>query len=502
MVSSQLEASPYRTISIAYSPRRRRPAPAQRWKGPALLAFAAIFAVIAYVLRPGAVTDDTYAFLAWGRDLRHGVLPLLEHRTFQPLPIASGAVLSLFGSAAPTITIMVCLAALVLIAAAAWRVLALQGFGQPAPAVAALLVLVTPVLPVTALVGYNNLPFATLVMWALVFELEERQTGAWGMLILAGLTRPEAWLFLLAYGVLSWWRAGHPYTPRRWLPIAVLAAGPIAVWAGLEWALFGDPLYSLHSTSGAAVQSTHTNSPEALWHTLRANVLTAPLIAAGLGAFGLAWLAPRRLAATTLAATLLAALSIVILAGSNFNLPGRDFSVLVALSCVLTAAGAVLPAQLMARSHRFPPPIVALVACAGAALVIGLAAPKLVHALRSNFQKISVSHATGRTFTHVVGNALPLIDVRGAPRHSVAMLGAVNNSQLAWVLGVRYNAVTERVEHGTRLIVQPSQATWSRLSHYHLTDRARSALPHGWRVIADERWQIYALDAGTPARLR
>jgi hypothetical protein len=95
-----------------------------------------------------------------------------------------------------------------------------------------------------------------------------------------------------------------------------------------------------------------------------------------------------------------------------------------------------------------------------------------------------------------------LIEVRGAPRHSVAMLGAVNNSQLAWVLGVRYNAVIEQVEPATRLIVQPSQATWSRLSQYHLTDRARSPLPHGWRVIANRDWQIYALDAGTPARLR
>jgi hypothetical protein len=467
-----------------------------------LLLFAAVCGVIGYVLRPGAVTDDTYAFLDWGRDLRHGVLPLLEHRTFQPLPIISGALFSLFGSAAPTVTIMVCLASLVLLAAAAWRILALHGFGQPAPAVAALLVLITPVLPVIALVGYNNLPFATLVMWALVFELEERPPGAWTMLILAGLTRPEAWLFLLAYGLLCWWRAGRPYAPRRWLPIAALAAGPIVVWAGLEWAMFGDPLYSLHNTSGAAVQSTHTNSPQALWDTLRANVLTAPLVAAGLGALALGWLGPPRLAATTLAATVLAALSIVILAGSNFNLPGRDFSLLVALSCVLTAAGAVLPAQLMARSHRFPAPIVAVVACAGAALVIGLAAPKFLHTLRNNFRRISVTHATGRTFTHVVTKALPSIDVRGAPRHSVAMLGAVNNSQLAWVLGVRYNAVTEQVESATRLIVQPSQATWSRLSQYHLTDRARSPLPRGWHVIANEGWQIYALDAGTPARLR
>jgi hypothetical protein len=192
----------------------------------------------------------------------------------------------------------------------------------------------------------------------------------------------------------------------------------------------------------------------------------------------------------------------VILANSNFNLPGRDYSVLVSLLCVLTAAGAVLPAQIMARSGRYPAPLVALVACAGAALVVGLAAPKYVHALRSNFERISVTHATGKTFTHELGSALPSIDLRGAHRHSVAMVGAVDNSELAWVLGVRYDAVSDQVKPHTRLVVQPSQATWSRLARYHLTDRARSTPRPGWHVIKNENWQVYALDAGTPARPR
>ena len=345
-----------------------------------------------YLLRPGAVTDDTYAFLDWGRDLRHGFLPLLEHRTFQPLPIVAGAVLSLFGSAAPTLIVMLSLAALVLLAAASWRIVALLGFGQPAPALAALLVLATPLLPVLALVAYNNLPFATLLLWALVFELEQRRTGVWILLILAGLTRPEAWAFLLAYGVLTWWRTGHSYAPRRWLPIAALALGPIALWAVLEWGLFGDPLYSLRNTAGPAVQSTHTGSPRALWSTLRANVPTAPLLASGLGVVALGWFAPRRLAATTLAATALAALTIVILAGSSFNVPGRDFSVLVALLCVLAAVGAVLPAHVLARSGRSSGVGVAVVSVAGAALVIGLAASPIRRALRSNFRNISITH--------------------------------------------------------------------------------------------------------------
>jgi hypothetical protein len=504
MGPSQLAVDPRKTISTMSDPARAQPVQPGRFglRGMGLLALAGACAVVVYLLRPGAVTDDTYAFLDWGRDLRHGFLPLLEHRTFQPLPIAAGAVLSLFGSAAPTVTVLVCLVALVLLAAAAWRIVALLGFVQPAPALAGLLVMAIPLLPVLALVAYNNLPFATLVLWALVLEFEERRAGAWALLILAGLWRPEAWAFLVAYGVLTWWRAGHPYAPRRWLPIAALALGPMAVWVALEWGLLGDPLYSLRNTTGPAVQGTHSNSPQALWNTLRANVPTAVLLASGLGVVAVAWFGPRRLAATMLATTALTAVTIVVLANSNFNLPGRHFSVLVALLCVLAAAGAVLPARALSRSRRSSAPVTLLVGVAGAALVIGLSASRIVDGLRSNFRSISITHDTGRTLTRAVTRALPLIDVRGAPRHSVAMLGAVENSELAWVLGVPYNAITDHLEPQTRLIVQPSPATWARLKHHGLTDRTRSAIPRGWHVIADGDWQIYAAGARTPARLR
>ena len=472
------------------------------WPRLGLAALAAIFGVVGYVLRPGSLTDDTYAFLDWGRDLRHGFLPLLEHRTFQPLPIAAGAVLSLFGSAAPTVTIMLCLAGLALLAVAAWRVVALLGFGQPAPAMAALLVLVTPVLPVLALVAYNNLPFATLMLWALAFELEQRRAGAWAMLILAGLMRPEAWPFLLCYGLWAWWRAGRPYAPRSWLPTAALALGPIVLWVALEWGLFGSPLYSLHTTSGAAVANTHSNSPEVLWSTLRANVQPAPLIAAGVGTLGLAWLAPRRLAATVLGAVALTVLGIVILAGSKFNVPGRDFTFIVSLTSVLAAVGATLPATLLSRTRLIPAPVTFLVGVAGAALVIWLPAPEFEHSLESNFNRISISHDTGRTLTQTVTRALRAIDVRGAPRHSVAMLGAVDNSELAWVLGVPFNVVNEQIESQTRLIVQPSLATWSLLERHRLTNRTRSPLPPGWHVIANGAWQVYGAGASSPVRLR
>ena len=126
----------------------------------------------------------------------------------------------------------------------------------------------------------------------------------------------------------------------------------------------------------------------------------------------------------------------------------------------------MLPARILSRSRRSSPTSVAVAGVAGAALVIGLAAPRIVESLRSNFRSISITHDTGQTFTREVTRALPLIDTRRSPRHSVAMLGAVDNSELAWVLGVPYSTVVDHVEPATRLIVQPSPATWARLKRY------------------------------------
>ncbi len=175
MGPSKLTADPPNTTSTASAPRSAQPARRARFelRGLRLLTLALAAAATVYLLRPGHLTDDTYAFLDWGRDLRHGYLPLLEGRTFHPVPIAAGAVLSLFGSAAPTIVVLLCLVGLMLAAAAAWRIVALLDFAQPAPVLAAALVLATPLLPVLALVAFINLPFATLILWALLFALEE-----------------------------------------------------------------------------------------------------------------------------------------------------------------------------------------------------------------------------------------------------------------------------------------------------------------------------------------
>lgn len=468
-----------------------------------LLALAGGGAGILYLLRPGALTDDSYAFLDWGRDLRHGYLPLLEHRTFHPLPIVAGALVSLLGSAAPTIAVLLTLAGLVLLAVAAWLVVEILGFPQPAPVLAATLVLSSPLLSLLAQVAYINLPFATLLLWALVFELRGRSRPAWVLLMAAGLVRPEGWAFLLAYGALQWWRAGRPRAPRSWLALAVLSLAPMALWLLLEWRLFGDPLYSFTSTRAPNVEATGSGSVSGLWSSLRFAVAWSVLIAAGVGALAVAWMAPRRAAMTVLGMTTVAVITLIVLASSKFNVPSRHFSVLVSLVYILAAAGAGTPARILARRGMSPPPARAAMAAFCAALVVGLAVAPTVHLLRRNFKTVRVTHSQRGTLDRALAQALRVVDVRGAQRHTVAIVGAVDSSQVVWSLHVPYDVVSGNVETNTRLIIEPSPAAYSRLGRLGLSSPRPHVIPRsGWRrAIVTADWDIWIPDGHTPIRL-
>ena len=62
------------------------------------------------------------------------------------------------------------------------------------------------------------------------------------MLALAGMLRPEAWLLT---GLYFLWMAWPATWPQRFRYAALAAIGPL-VWAGTDWIVTGDPLFSLH----------------------------------------------------------------------------------------------------------------------------------------------------------------------------------------------------------------------------------------------------------------
>ncbi len=467
-----------------------------------LLGMAFIAAAIALHLLSHELTDDSYAFLDWGRDLRAGhVPPLLESRTFHPVPILTGALLSLLGSAAPSATVLCAVAGLVLLGVAAWQVSRLLGLRQPAPAFAAFLIVTSPMLVAISFGAYINLPFAVLLMWALVWELRGRRRAVWTLLVIAGLVRPEGWAFLLSYGALDWWRAGRPVLSRRLPAIVALAVGPMALWLFLEWRFFGTPLYSFTNTRAPAGTVQASSSLHGLWTTLEFCLALPGLVASAIGAVAIARMSPRREALTVLAMTGVAALTVAFLASSKFNVPDRHFSAFVSLLCVLAAAGATAPAQWLARRRPTARAAAFALGLAGAALVVALGAATEHQKLTFDFDVFRLQRTSGDELDATIARIRPRLDVHGAAWHSVAATAAVVDSELVWDLRVPYDVVDDRTSNTTQLLVQPSPKIWKSLRHRGLTDRTLVSVPRGWTNVTGGTWRVYSPQASRPVRL-
>jgi hypothetical protein len=471
--------------------------PARRRAGSSATKLAALTlggAAALYLLLPAGLGDDTYAALDWGRELRDGHLPLLEGRAFHPMAVAIGALTSELGAAAPTAMVLLSLASLTLLAAASSRILTLLGFRQPIPSAAAVMVLVSPLLPVLAFAGYNNLPFATLVLWAIVSELEERRHRTWVLLVIAGLVRPEGWAFLVCYGALRWWRTGRSRKPGDWWPNAALSLAPMVIWSALEWLLLGDPLYSFHNTAEAAVPLNPNNTPAALWPHLQQALTWTVLVAAALGIPAVAAAAaPRHRVRTVLAMAAVAPITIAVLVITHSPVPSRHLSVVAALAVTFAAAGATVPARLFARIRRCPPRLLAEVA--GAVIVASAAALSSAGTLRFYAHTMRATHDTGKALHAAVTRNLRAV-VSTAPPHSIALVGSQAISELIWALHVDYDIVDPQIGPQTQMVIEPSPETWSQLEQLALTDQQLQRLGKRWQRVVNGAWQVY-VPAGT-----
>ena len=138
--------------------------------------------------------------------------------------------------------------------------------------------------------AYVDIPYLALVLGALLVETRRPRAGApvLALLAVAGLLRPEAWLFSVAY--LAWlWRAPRARDPRL---IALAVAAPL-LWALADLAVTGDPLHSLLGTRDNAqtlervtgLGDVPLTAPRRLGEILREPVLVG---AAGGGVLALA----------------------------------------------------------------------------------------------------------------------------------------------------------------------------------------------------------------------
>lgn len=277
--------------------QRLRAVPASAW---AKLAFAAmcVLALVGYFAFPTYPTYDSFYALLWGRDLLHLHMPdfnVYRGPTEHPLAIAFGALCSIVGQSGARLVVLGSIASFVALVAGLYR-LGRLCFGPIVGAFAGLLVLSRFFIENLAAQGYLDISYVALVVWATALEMERPRRGPLVFLLLAaaGLLRPDAWVLS---GVYWLWCAYPADTHTRLRYLALAAIAPL-LWIGVDAVVTGDPLYSLHSTSGLASELERTQGFSSVlsstWnYAVRIDKL--PVVLGSIaGALIAIWLTPRR----------------------------------------------------------------------------------------------------------------------------------------------------------------------------------------------------------------
>ena len=212
---------------------------------------AAIAVALWLAFRHGFANYDTFYALVWGDEIAHGESPDLDvvlPPTPHPLATLAGIVLSPLGDGAEEAVVAIAFASLGAVGYLTYR-LGSEWFNRAVGLLAAVIVLTRVPMLDFGVRAYVDIPYIALVLAALLVETKRPRAG-WpvlSILAVAGLLRPEAWLFSAAY------LAYMLYTRRPWpagwaAAMAALAASAPVLWALSDLAFAGDALYSLTGT--------------------------------------------------------------------------------------------------------------------------------------------------------------------------------------------------------------------------------------------------------------
>jgi hypothetical protein len=365
------------------------PKAVRNWLTPAAWV-AAVTAALLLVFPVGFPNYDTIYALVWGRELAHGespdygaALPPTPH----PLADLLGLVTTPLGDGAIAVTMIAAYLSLGLIGYLVYRLGALW-FDRWIGAVAALIVLTRAPFLSNGLRAYVDLPYIALCLAALLIEAK-RPRASWpvlALLALAGLLRPEAWLFSVVYlaylsldpgrlnqrreaggerasleradtqsaGLIrpALVRARDVLSPPPPVLIALALAGPI-LWAAFDWITAGSPTYSWTGTKETVETLERQTGPVdlVLYGPRRlGEVLQWPGMVGALGgvALGLAFF--RRRSTLGVAATALALGAFAILACGGLAIIPR-YTMLAASVLAIFAAVALLGWRLLESDH-------------------------------------------------------------------------------------------------------------------------------------------------------
>lgn len=308
---------------------------------------------------------DTIYALVWGRELAHGVSPdygAALPPTPHPLADLLGLVTTPLGNGAIDVTMVVAYVSLALVGYLVYRLGSLW-FDRPIGAVAALIVLTRAPYLSNGLRAYVDLPYIALVLGALAIETKRRRAG-WpvlALLALAGLLRPEAWGFSIAYwlwlaldyrgGIV--WRRERSRRELAWLAILAIA-GPL-LWMLFDGITTGNFLYSLTGTQETVETLKRKTGPvDLVLYGPRAlgEVMQWPGMVGALGGVILAFAFLRRRSALGIAAVVLALAAFAFLAAAGLAIIAR-YTMLTGALLAIFAAVALLGWRLLDREHSW-----------------------------------------------------------------------------------------------------------------------------------------------------
>ncbi|HEY2201698.1 MAG TPA: hypothetical protein VGH56_07400 [Solirubrobacteraceae bacterium] len=409
----------------------------------AVFAIAAGAVVLRLLYGVAFANYDTLYALAWGGQLAQGETPAYGvpiAPTPHPLLEIAGVILRPL-SPHLEIELVVALAFLAL-ATCAWLIykLGARWFGGAAGALAAVVFLTRVPVISYGVRAYLDIPYLTFVLGALLLVSRRPRTGApvLALLALAGLLRPEAWVFSGLYwlyltGLLPAWLrrrlpADEPLRDRGALiRLTLLAAAAPLIWLGSDLAITGNPLWSLTNTRHTAslldrktgIRNVPLYLPKRIGEVLQAAALAGAALG---GVLSLLWLRTRALPAA--AAGVLAVVIFAAFATIGLPINTRYAFGAAAILCLFCGAG-VFGWTALARGDRRRTAWIAL----GALIVLALlaTAPKQYRTADGELDKLANQERIEGDLEALVGSHA--INLRcgpvGVPNHAPVPLLAL-----------------------------------------------------------------------------
>jgi hypothetical protein len=459
---------------------------------------AAVAAALLLLFPRGFPNYDTIYSLLWGREIAEGLSPdrgAALPPTPHPLSELFGAAVSPLGDGAIDLTMVLAYVALGLIGYLVYRLGSLW-FDRPIGAVAALIVLTRAPYLSNGLRAYIDLPYIALVLAALVIETRRPRAG-WpvlALLALAGLLRPEAWLFSFAYLIYLAWpkRKGERKLDKLAVTWALLALAAPLGWAIFDWITAGSPTYSFTGTRETVETLERQTGPVdlVLYGPRRlGEVLQWPGMvgAAGGVALGLALL--RRRSTIGVAAAALALGAFAVLASAGLAIIPR-YTMLAAAVLAVFAALALLGWRLLEPGHPWRRPWQAFAVLV--ALMFVAWGPNQYDLLHRVDVDLTNQRAIEEDLNDLAGSEAfePLCQPISVPNHRAV-------PRLAWGLDVRPTDVvssSEQRQPRRGYFLDPASPF---VVHSFILDpndpaRLQTPVPAGFRrVTANDSWVLY-----------